>query len=1053
MTNTNTGETFCSIQAAIDDSDTANGHTIVAGNGNYPESPNVTKELTIKSLNGRDATTVTLQSGPTYLGALTVNASNVTIDGFTVKGFDAVGAGLASSNIVVVNGKDNVKVRNARIVVGQVGSGANGDDGIGLLTYYSEGPDLIDSLTVTNTIFTPLGASAFRAFYINPGVAAFVFKDNTITGQFGATSITQAQDGLVEENTVTGVYPGGGDSRGLAVWGYPNPALWGHTVFRSNVISGTNRAIGLFDAESVLVEKNILTNNGSGVEVIDTGSSLVFDASTIVVQRNDLSMTTMGINNADGEIAVGRCNWWGDASGPGPVGPGSGSNVSANVDFAPFLLTSDLNGPCAPPADIDVTSTITDITAPIVAGRPYSFTVDVSNHGPVMAEGVTVHDLIQGIPGVQVTSIITAPNWFCSGDLTCTRQNAMPISTETVATVTVNIPANTAPGVYSHLLSATADNPDIDLSNNVATFPFTVTTAADLSVAKRAIQSVAAPGGQLLFEVEVTNNGPSVAASATMTDALAAGFPAGAQIVAVSPSCSGAPGTQVTCTVSNLGVGQKADFLVAVQAPPGAAVGSVITNTATVADIGATIGNNGPVTATGTVTSTLPEAKLTITQDTCTLGTIPTRPGDSAYSWCSFKIKNDGPGTAENVNIASFLVGGLPHDANYFSSTDQTLTANETQRPLYDCSGTVSGFCMRAYSMPAGATDTFSFYFTLPADAHLTAPGTPGVQPYLRIGVNASNPDPQINVNPYATFKQISFDIYPTVALKIDKIALQNKVSPGGTALFAVTISNTGPSDIDGIRITDTLTSGNGTVIAMAPADANAATGGSGLYIPARGSQTVLVSVQIADSALVNDVITNVATIDTALVDAGVSTNGVGAAGYDGTLTGSDSANLVVGPSLPPVDIDVTSTITDITAPIVAGLPYSFTVEVSNNGPAMAEGVTVHDLIQGIPGVQVHDILTPNWFTLRGRPDLHPRHPMRSAHRRQRGPTGTVDISAEHRKIAADSLPDCRPPPTTGTISNNDAPDTFPFTVGDGAADACSVAPRAVRCRVAQCSG
>ncbi len=81
---------------------------------------------------------------------------------------------------------------------------------------------------------------------------------------------------------------------------------------------------------------------------------------------------------------------------------------------------------------------------------------------------------------------------------------------------------------------------------------------------------MASPGGQLLFEVEVTNNGPSVAASATMTDALAAGFPAGTQIVAISPSCSGAPGTQVTCSISNLGVGQTADFLVTVQVPAGA---------------------------------------------------------------------------------------------------------------------------------------------------------------------------------------------------------------------------------------------------------------------------------------------------------------------------------------------------------------------------------------------------------------------------------------------------------------------------------------------------
>ena len=68
---------------------------------------------------------------------------------------------------------------------------------------------------MTNTIFAPLTDSAFRAFYINPGVDAFVFKDNTITGQFGATSMTQAKAGLVQGNTVNGVYPGGGDSRGL----------------------------------------------------------------------------------------------------------------------------------------------------------------------------------------------------------------------------------------------------------------------------------------------------------------------------------------------------------------------------------------------------------------------------------------------------------------------------------------------------------------------------------------------------------------------------------------------------------------------------------------------------------------------------------------------------------------------------------------------------------------------------------------------------------------------------------------------------------------------
>ena len=75
----NTGEYFCSIQAAVDDADTLDGHNIVASDGVYNESPNVTKGVTLASLNGRDVTTITLQSGPTYLSALTVAASNVTI--------------------------------------------------------------------------------------------------------------------------------------------------------------------------------------------------------------------------------------------------------------------------------------------------------------------------------------------------------------------------------------------------------------------------------------------------------------------------------------------------------------------------------------------------------------------------------------------------------------------------------------------------------------------------------------------------------------------------------------------------------------------------------------------------------------------------------------------------------------------------------------------------------------------------------------------------------------------------------------------------------------
>jgi len=47
VTNTNTSETFCTIQAAIDDAQTLNGHTITVGTGTYIENVTVTKDVSI----------------------------------------------------------------------------------------------------------------------------------------------------------------------------------------------------------------------------------------------------------------------------------------------------------------------------------------------------------------------------------------------------------------------------------------------------------------------------------------------------------------------------------------------------------------------------------------------------------------------------------------------------------------------------------------------------------------------------------------------------------------------------------------------------------------------------------------------------------------------------------------------------------------------------------------------------------------------------------------------------------------------------------------------
>ena len=335
------------IQPGIDIA--AAGDTVLVKAGTYPESPNVDESVTLLGEDGRDNTTIELQTGPTYLGSLTISGLTTTVDGFTIKGRDAACPTLAASNIYIEAVADDVTIQNNRIQVGQVGACANGDDGIGLLTTYEDThASDVTSVVADNNIFEPLtGSGGYRAFYVNPGVASFTFSNSSITGKFDGTSITQANTSLVKDNTVTG----NGSSAGLGTWGYPTPASFGAVEFTGNNISMTVNAISVYEANDVNIHHNILDNNERGVRVLNV-IPLAFDLSTIHINRNAITNnSTEGVSNllSPSDDIDATCNWWGAADGPGPVGPGSGDNVSNDADFSNWLFTSNLDGPCGQP--------------------------------------------------------------------------------------------------------------------------------------------------------------------------------------------------------------------------------------------------------------------------------------------------------------------------------------------------------------------------------------------------------------------------------------------------------------------------------------------------------------------------------------------------------------------------------------------------------------------------------------------------------------------------------------------------------------------------------
>jgi hypothetical protein len=101
----------------------------------------------------------------------------------------------------------------------------------------------------------------------------------------------------------------------------------------NNVFDGTGSGTGIHLTRShAVIQGNNLTGDAGDAITLEQGST------ARITKNNIFGNQGFGLNNrnSSGSIAA-QGNWWGNASGPGGAGPGSGDKVSAGVNFANWL--------------------------------------------------------------------------------------------------------------------------------------------------------------------------------------------------------------------------------------------------------------------------------------------------------------------------------------------------------------------------------------------------------------------------------------------------------------------------------------------------------------------------------------------------------------------------------------------------------------------------------------------------------------------------------------------------------------------------------------------
>ena len=822
----------------------------------------------------------------------------------------------------------------------QPGRPANGDTVTYTLNVQNTGPSGAQNVTVSDpvdttsfsgisaqttqgtcdaTVSCSLGTLAPNSNVTITITATVTARDTTLTNTATVTSSTPDPVPANNSTSASVTVPASADLA-ITKTGLANPTQGGPDSFAVTVSNnGPDTASGVLVNDSLPAKFTATGASGGGFACTVPGGP----GGTLVCTR--LSLAT-----ADGPQVITITGVL--AGGIAGTEITNAASVSSDTDDPDLTNNSaTFTQLIAPAADLSITKQalandhVTPITAPVAPGGTFDYRLTVTNDGPSDASNVVVTDALPADLTLSAAVPTCQPGAGSGGTITCTLGTVTAGATR-VIDLGVKVGA-AAPGgdrINAASVASTGPNatPDPNPSDNSASTTIGVTPVADLALAKSVSPLTASVGDLVTYTFTVTNNGPNPTGGVVSEN-----LPAGLQFVS-SASCTdtAGPPETVSCDVGGLGTQPSANTGTAsftARVTP-AAAGTQVLNQATVASHDSGPGFpqlEDPLPSNNTSSASLivnPQADVSLTKTVS-----DSNPGADAEVVYTLTAANAGPNAATGVVINDSLPAGL--DFINASPGCDSAAGTVTCDVGTVASGGSSSVTIRAHATPALAGSSVTNAAT----------------------VSANEPDPD-TANNQAT---ATINVQPLVDLELTKTASTPSPTAGGQITYTLALLNNGPSPATATTITDTLP---GALSFVSAGSGQGSCGNSGQTVLCQlgtlapgGMALVTITAAVADSAA-GRVLLNTATAAANeaiarpnLANAAASVTPVAAPPNPGP------------PPSPEADLGITKTVNHRSG--ATGEPLTYTVTVTNHGPATATNPTVTDVFsEPVQFVSVH---------------------------------------------------------------------------------------------------